>query len=371
MSVIADTFVSRQLCEQGTTLTEVSVLPAPYIPPTDSSLEFDTSNFDKTFLTMDTNLKRDSVLLNGQDASRKEASAFDDSTFAVYDYAERGSDSDDEDTPSPDFQSPSGRRASLSLSDDDAVESGSDTVSTSVSSLDIEDGLGVPAMQGIPEEPEYEDLSTETATAYRTGDGLPGKMIEQVVGQEHTSVILQRIQALTSEPGIKFSSRHSREASRASVEHGRKESADDWTILDARPEGEAPNGRSPRGQTLSARGVVDKYRLAIRKRRGAALRKKPSWRSPTSSLIFGKAGGNSNGNDTEKPSSGFLTPLSPTLADLKNRLRGRAGKKRSTSAKSSSQEASSPRGETDMDNDKVHSDRPRVAGPDPYTSSGS
>lgn len=238
MSVTEDTFVSRQLWEKLALLTGFTLL-APYIPPTDSSLEFDTSNFDKTFLTMDTNLKRDSVLLNGQDASRNAVPTFDDSTFAVYEYAERESDYDNEETPSPEFQSPStsgvSRRASLPLSDDDASDSGSDTLSTSVSSLDIEDGLGVPAMQGIPEELEDGDLSTETATAHHTSEILPAKRLDKAVGQEHTSIILQRIQALTSEPGIKFSSRHSREARRASVEHGRKESGDDWTILELDP----------------------------------------------------------------------------------------------------------------------------------------
>lgn len=305
---------------------------------------------------MDTNLKRDPVLLNGQSAPLNGAPAFDDSAFAVYDYAERETDVDLEDSHSRDLQSPSStasRKASLPSCEDDALESGSDTLSTSISSLDTQDGLGVPVMQGIPEEPGEGDLSTETATAYRPRDGELHDYVHKAVDQEPTTVILQRIRTLASEPGIKSSSRHSRDASRSSVEHGHQGSSEDWTILDARPEDQAPNGQSEAGPTLSARGVVDKYRLAIRKRKGTAIRKKPSWRSPTSSLIFGKATGNANGNDTAKPSPGFLTPLSPTFADIKNRLKTRSGKKRSTSTQSSPQEANSPGPGLEKDSDKV------------------
>lgn len=104
---------------------------------------------------------------------------------------------------------------------------------------------------------------------------------------------------------------------------------------------QAPNGRTAK-QPLSARGVVDMYRLALSKRR-TVPRKKPSWRSPSSSLIFGKAGGNNaKGNDSERPSPGFLTPLSPTLAEFKIRLKYRNGKKKAVAKKSPTPGASTP-----------------------------
>ncbi|KAJ9110741.1 hypothetical protein QFC20_002782 [Naganishia adeliensis] len=225
-------------------------------------------------------------------------------------------------------------------STDSESETGSVSASTSISSLGSENGLGMPAMQGIPEEREG-DISTDTATAHQ--DPLDERAYTAIdrASRDITATMKQRIQTLPSDPGIKSSSRHSRDTTRASVDHAVQESADEWTILDAKPEDQAPNGRTAK-QPLSARGVVDMYRLALSKRR-TVPRKKPSWRSPSSSLIFGKAGGNNaKGNDSERPSPGFLTPLSPTLAEFKIRLKNRNGKKKAVARKSSTPGASTP-----------------------------
>lgn len=322
-----------------------AISSAPYIPPTDSSLEFDTSNFDKTFLTMDTDLKRHSTVLNQQIPSLKGVRALDDTAFAAYEYAERQLDMDIGKDPSDDVRTPSSavpRRASLPPCDDNVLESGSDTSSTSISSFDIQDDLGITAMRGISEETGDENISTETAIPHPLDGDTPHSYLDKAVTVEQTEFLLQRVHTLASEPGIKSPSRPSRDARRAAIRHGPRGSSDDWTFLDNRPEDEAPNGGNQTGRSLSGRAVVDKYRLVLRKRRGAALPKKPSWRSPSSSMILGKAPGNANGIDSEKVSPGFLTPLSPTLADIKNRLKRRTGKKRGTLTRTIPQEASMP-----------------------------
>ncbi|GHJ86678.1 hypothetical protein NliqN6_3080 [Naganishia liquefaciens] len=317
----------------------------PYIPLTDTSLEYDTSNFDKTFLTMDTNLKRDSTVLKQQKSGSQKISTFDESAFAVWDYAALDMDIDIGEDQSADLRSPRSavsRGASSPSSDDDAPERGSESSSISISSLNTQDGLGSPAMRNIPEETGEEYFSTETAKAQGTAGAMTQAQLDRAVTTEQTSILLQRIHTLATEPGIISSSRHSRDMSHASTQYCHRASCDDWTFLDVKPEEQAPNGASQAGQSLSARGVVDKYRLVLRKRTGTALHKKPSWRSPTSSLIFGKATPSAYDNDNGKLSPGFLSPLSPALADIKSRLKGRTGTKRKASTKVPPLEASTP-----------------------------
>lgn len=319
--------------------------PAPYVPPTDSSLEFDTSNFDKAFLTMDTNLKRESVPPDAQEDVVNKMPSLNDSAFAVYDFVDKHFlTMECENYASTDLldQSviPADQDACLSPHEQDreSVESDSDSASTTISSLDSVVGLGSPVMQGIPEEGEG-DISTETATTHRAAQDEDTQTYRDQGSRETTAAMLQRIQNLASDPGVKSSIRHSRDTTRASIDHIPQDSVDDWTILDAEPGDQAPNGRTI-NQPLSARGVVDMYRLALSKRRGTALRKKPSWRSPSSSLVFGRAGGNAKGNDSGNPSPGFLTPLSPSLAEIKIRLKNR--KRKPATKKSSSPGASTP-----------------------------
>lgn len=314
-------------------------LPAPYIPPTDSSLEFDTSNFDKAFLRMDTSLKRESVEADAQRGRDDEALGLNDAAFTAYDYVDEqfvAVDLNDNPPTQATGQTITGANdSSANGQDKDSTDTESDpgslSASTSISSLGSENGLGVPAMQDIPEEREA-DISPETAaTQQEVPDERAYTAIDRA-SRDITAAMKQRIHTLASDPGIKSSSRHSRDTTRASVELAVEESADEWTILDAKPEDQAPNGRTVK-QPLSAQGVVDMYRLALYKRR-TGPRKKPSWRSPSSSLIFGKASGNiAEGNDAERASPGFLTPLSPTLADFKMRLKNRNGKKKAAAKK--------------------------------------
>ena len=292
---------------------------------------------------MDTDLKRHSAVVDQQFQSFKGVSALDDNPFAVYDYAERELDVDIGQDPSDDFRTSSNAvpgRASLPSSDDDVPESGSDDSSTSVSSLDIQDGLAVAAIQGIPEEIGDENISTETDMPNTIDGDTPHLYVSKAVTEEQTAVLLQRIHTLASETGFKTSSRHARDTSRSAIQHGPRGSSEDWTFLDVRPEDEAPNGGNEAGRSLSGGAVVDRYRLVLRKRRGVALRKKPS-----SSLILGKAPGIANGIQSEKLSPGFLTPLSPTLRDIKNRLKSRTDKKRGASTRTMPRDASMPRRE--------------------------
>jgi hypothetical protein len=290
---------------------------------------------------MDTSLKRESVEADAQRGRDDDALGLNDAAFAAYDFVDEqlvAVDSNDNPptqatghiiTGANDF---SANGQDLDSTDTES-EPCSVSASASISSLGSENGLGVPAMQGIPEEREA-DISTETATAQQE---IPDERAYTPIdraSRDVTAAMKQRIQTLASDAGIKSSSRHSRDTTHASLEHVVEESADEWTILDAKPEDQAPNGRTVK-QPLSAQGVVDMYRLALYKRR-TGPRKKPSWRSPSSSLIFGKASGNiAKGNDSERASPGFLMPLSPTLAEFKMRLKNRNGKKK-TAAKTSS-----------------------------------
>jgi hypothetical protein len=103
--------------------------------------------------------------------SKFEVSYFDESAFAVWDYAALDMDIDIGEDQSADLRSPRSavsRGASSPSSDDDAPERGSESSSISISSLNTQDGLGSPAMRNIPEETGEEDFSTETAKAQGT-----------------------------------------------------------------------------------------------------------------------------------------------------------------------------------------------------------
>ncbi|KAJ9102619.1 hypothetical protein QFC19_004728 [Naganishia cerealis] len=314
---------------------------APYIPPTDSSLEFDTSNFDKTFLLMDTNLKRESVN-SVEDADHKNGRVrphFDEKAFSVYDFGEsemiytssEGRTTEKiEPCSGPSQGDADSDNCQTKRDDDGDLASSSDSVSLSVSDFGPENGLGTSATQqeGSAEEHDSDSISG-------TIDALEKESSAERTSEEMTPAVLERIQTLASEPGIKASSRHSRDFSRLSVdlehrhhlEAGDRQSADDWSILEEGLRQQAPNGRKV-SETLFAKGVVDAYRLALRRKKGTArLSKQPSWRSPAASLILSKTGGGNNVGDTEKATSGFLTPLSPTLAGIKSKFKNRSRSK--------------------------------------------
>ncbi|KAJ9119710.1 hypothetical protein QFC22_003420 [Naganishia vaughanmartiniae] len=306
-----------------------------YIHP---SLEFDTSNFDKTFLVMDTNLKRESVN-TGENTNHKDKygpPALDETAFAVYNFGESEMTSspisERSDTEKSETCSGSGEKDVLSdncqtkSEDEGDVASGSDSVSVSVSDFGSEHGLGAAVTERAVAEDDDNDstLGTIDNQQQETSTGR--------ASEEMSSAVLERIKTLASQPGVKASARHSRDLSRVSVdlenrhshlEAGERRSADEWTILEAEPEGQATNGRKV-SDTLFAKGVVDKYRLALRKRRETSkISRQPSWRSPSASLIIGRSGSGNNVRDAEKAAGGFLTPLSPTLAGIKSKFKSR------------------------------------------------
>jgi hypothetical protein len=296
---------------------------------------------------MDTSLKRESVPPDVLSGSSGDTPFPNESAFAAYDFVDEEFGCvqyNDDVSPQGPESIARVHRTSTKRSDrestDGECESDSLSASSSISSLGSQDGLGAPAMRDIPEEREG-DVSTETAAAQQHILDERANLQDDRASREISAAMKRRIQTLASNPAIKSSSRHSRDATRTSADLTGEDGADEWTMLDAKPEDQALNGRTVK-RPMSARGVVDRYRLALNKRR-AAPRKKPSWRSPSSSLIFGKAGAsNAKGNDGDKSSSGFLTPLSPTLADFKIRLKNRNGKKKAAVKKSSTPGGNEP-----------------------------
>jgi hypothetical protein len=134
---------------------------------------------------------------------------------------------------------------------------------------------------------------------------------------EAKTAMLQRIQALTTEASSVKTSRHSREilnrgpGDRSSRIIPSENEDEEWDIVEDVPEAVAKNGRD----TLFARGVVDKYKLALLKRKESTIRKKPSIkfkRSPASSTMLGRGG-------EEAPP----IPSTPKMSALKYRLRNR------------------------------------------------
>lgn len=157
---------------------------------------------------------------------------------------------------------------------------------------EVEDELGTP---DHPTSDEGLDIGSDGSVGATTvGDGimtpkaLSRNSQNTEVGDEATTItstpdaeaataILQRIHELTSEANVK-TSRHSREImNRASMDQivrtiNSETDDDDWDIVEDVPEAVAVNGKD----TLFARGVVDKYRLAVKKRRESTVRRKSS-----------------------------------------------------------------------------------------------
>lgn len=145
---------------------------------------------------------------------------------------------------------------------------------------------------------------------------------------EATQAMLQRIQTLTNEAKNIKTSRHSREIinrnsidrlSRVLIDGEPSQTGvdeDEWDMVEDAPEpdeGEA-NGK----ETLFSRGVVDKYRLAVLKRRESTIRRKPSTkfkRSPASSVILG-----GNGKQAEEIPP---VPQTPKGMNLRSRFKGK------------------------------------------------
>jgi hypothetical protein len=288
---------------------------------------------------MDTNLKRETVNIENVNHEDKHGPpAVDDTAFAVYNFGESemvhaisgGSDIEKTEICSrTDEDDVLSNKCQTKSDDEGDLASSSDSVSISISDFGSEHGLGTAATEHPMADCDDND-STIGSIDNQKQETSMGR-----ISEEMSPAVLERIKTLASEPGVKASARHSRDLSRVSVdlEHrhhldiGDRRSADEWTILEAEPEQQATNGRKV-SDTLFAKGVVDKYRLALRKRRGATkLSRQPSWRSPSSSLIMGRAGNGNNLRDTEKATGGFLTPLSPTLAGIKSKFKNRSRSK--------------------------------------------
>jgi len=172
------------------------------------------------------------------------------------------------------------------------------------------------AQPGTAETVVTSSSSSPTQSDVSIEDPVPDTTVTSTPTVEAATAMLQRIQALTTEAAEQKvkTSRHSREIMRGSVDRvSRSENdEDDWDIIEDDPEAVATNGRD----TLFARGVVDKYRLAVLKRRESTVRRKPSIKfkrsSPSSSTILGRAG------DEVPP-----LPATPRPSGLKHRLRNR------------------------------------------------
>lgn len=173
--------------------------------------------------------------------------------------------------------------------------------------------------------PVVDDTESSSPSSSETGleleDPVPDTTVTSTPTVEAATAMLQRIQALTNEAAATNvkTSRHSREImSRGSMDRISRTLAseddhdDEWDIIEDDPDAVATNGRD----TLFARGVVDKYRLAVLRRRESTVRRKPSVKfkrsSPGSSQILGRAG------DVVPP-----LPTTPTPSGLKYRLRNR------------------------------------------------
>jgi hypothetical protein len=268
---------------------KTTVTQPPYIPPTDKNLEYDVQNFDDSFLAMDLALKAEVTSPSADsetEESDKEPIVPAEDAFDGYLYRHQDIISVFE----PEISVIAERTV-----EDEAQPGTTDTVETSSSSS-----------------PSNSEISVE--------DPVPDTTITSTPTVEAATAMLQRIQALTTEAAEQKvkTSRHSREIMRGSVDRISRTIAsehhdeDDWDIVEDVPEAVATNGRD----TLFARGVVDKYRLAVLKRRESTVRRKPSIKfkrsSPSSSAILGRAG------DEVPP-----LPATPRPSGLKHRLRNR------------------------------------------------
>lgn len=144
---------------------------------------------------------------------------------------------------------------------------------------------------------------------------------------EPSARLLERIETIANDDHIK-NSRHSRDLVRPIVAENSSRD-DDWDLLEGDSVGYAVNGRRQR-DTLMGRGVVDRYRLAVIRRRESMIKRKLSirmQRQPSATLSA-----SSSGTNQAQQSKTNMTSNAPNLATLKARLRARGVKRRSKPA---------------------------------------
>lgn len=288
----------------------------PFIPPTDSSKDYDTQNFDKQFLELSPELGADApedpeAPLDDDKEGPKPDLIIDDALFRDYVYKDR-------------------QIMSVFLSEDEATlpprlvgvvgnaEDGATPVATRP--MEIEDEA---VDDHEPPSDSNDDTTTsdgheigddEMLTEHNGGDDDGERTLEPSTPSAVTPQMLQRIQSIASADHIKASNRRSRDfttVGRASMEQLNKltsplSKADagaapprmsedaDWDLVDDRPEENAQNGTD----TFFGRGVVDRYKLAVLRRKESTIRRKQSSnlkRSPSSSMFFSGSNGGSSG----------------------------------------------------------------------------
>lgn len=260
---------------------------APYIPPTDASLDTDTQNFDDQFLAMEPKLVEEAANDDAPEPSTEWHRAFDAYNF---------------------------RNDQILSVVDDVIASAS---AERCKSPDAVDALNVP----LPESPatstrsarsrELRSLTPSESSCSQHADSASttSELAESAPTAAPSTALLERIETIAQDDNVK-AARHSRDLVRPP-----KPSADeDWDILEGDP------GSAYNGQREVGRGLIDRYRLAIIRRKESNVKRRAS-------VLVRRSSATSSSTKTgDSERTGLAHP--PSLATLRARLKGRAERRK-------------------------------------------
>lgn len=215
----------------------------PYTPETDATKEYDTQNFSSTFLEMEATVD---MREPGEEVPPTEPEDEEQQreAFRTYSFATRplGLSADelaaDEDDESPTFEG------------------------TNLPSIPSSHSLAAPTA----ESPLPSAGHTPKAVTHSESD-----LLTPIASSHHLQLNHEQEPRASSQEGV----RRADGDIEVFVQNGDPgEGEDDWERVEGTPGGEAPNGN--RANTLFARGVVDRYKLSVLKRKDSTLRRSAS-----------------------------------------------------------------------------------------------
>jgi hypothetical protein len=266
----------------------------------DDSLEYDIQNFDDTFLAMEPTVK-EGPPVDGQDSTDPDATItatepISPEAFSGYDFKDRD-------------------LVSVVMEDDEdeVAQLGRPSIEQAMQQAEIE-----PNSTDGPAEPvKGVELVDNTSTVVPTrlpsngtapSASLPSRLNDATLKRARHSKELSGIDALDRQFELTRSTTNTTATDTATDDLDIDD--DEWDMIDQDQNGIAANGRRAR-DTFFARGVVDRYKLAVLKRRESSKLR----RSPSSSLIFGRR---INSIEEDGPPT-----ASRSLGNLKSRFRVR------------------------------------------------
>lgn len=259
---------------------------APYIPPTDASLDIDTQNFDDQFLAMEPNLVEEAPDTEGPEPSHEWHRAFDAYNFR-----------DDQIVSTAEIAAPS-------ASDRCESPAAVDPLDVPLPESPAPSTRSGTSMDAQTETPSESSRSLHTMSTSSKSDVVEGT----APNASPTAALLERIETIAHDDGVK-ASRHSRDL----VRPPKPNADEDWDLL------EGNSGYAYNGQREAGRGLIDRYRLAIIRRKESTVKRRAS-------ALVRRASGTSSTKTGDSDRVGLGHP--PSLSTLRARLKGLAERRK-------------------------------------------